>query len=128
MTILQSQDRAQLCAAYALDKKAFNVRLLDVRKISSLTDYLLIASGRSDRQVQAVADSIHLGLKKNHATMPLAIEGIKEGRWVLIDYGDVMVHVFQESVRDYYDLDGLWSEAAEVAIAEETLARPVDPA
>ncbi len=128
MTILQSQDRAQLCAAYALDKKAFNVRLLDVRKISSLTDYLLIASGRSDRQVQAVADSIHLGLKKDHATMPLAIEGIKEGRWVLIDYGDVMVHVFQESVRDYYDLDGLWSEAAEVAIAEETLARPVDPA
>lgn len=128
MTILQSQDRAQLCAAYALDKKAFNVRLLDVRKISSLTDYLLIASGRSDRQVQAVADSIHLGLKKNHATMPLAIEGIKEGRWVLIDYGDVMVHVFQESVRDYYDLDGLWSEAAEIPIAEETLARPVDPA
>lgn len=128
MTILQSQDRAQLCAAYALDKKAFNVRLLDVRKISSLTDYLLIASGRSDRQVQAVADSIHLGLKKDHATMPLAIEGIKEGRWVLIDYGDVMVHVFQESVRDYYDLDGLWSEAAEIPIAEETLARPVDPA
>lgn len=123
---MQSQDRAQLCAAYALDKKAFNVRLLDVRKISSLTDYLLIASGRSDRQVQAVADSIHLGLKKNHATMPLAIEGLKEGRWVLIDYGDVMVHVFQESVRDYYDLDGLWSEAAELAIAEETLARPVD--
>lgn len=124
MTTLQTHDRAQLCAAYALDKKAFNVRLLDVRKISSLTDYLLIASGSSDRQVQAVADSIHLGLKKNHQVMPLAIEGLKEGRWVLIDYGDVMVHVFQERVRDYYDLDGLWNEAAEVPLAEISLPRP----
>jgi ribosome-associated protein len=108
-----------LCAAYALEKKALNVRLLDVRGISSLTDYLLIASGRSDRQVQAVAESVHLGLKKEHATLPLAVEGMKEGRWILIDYGDVMVHVFQEPVREYYDLDGLWSEAAEVAIPEE---------
>lgn len=126
---MQSQERAQLCAAYALDKKAFDVRLLDVRKISSLTDYLLIVSGRSDRQVQAVADSIHLGLKKEHATMPLAIEGLKEGRWVLIDYGDVMVHVFQESVREFYDLDGLWSEAAEITVAEGTpQERSIDPA
>lgn len=126
---MQTQERAQLCVAYALDKKAFNVRLLDVRKISSLTDYLLIVSGRSDRQVQAVADSIHLGLKKDHATMPLAIEGQKEGRWVLIDYGDVMVHIFQESVREYYDLDGLWSEAEELSIAEgTTLERPAGSA
>jgi ribosome-associated protein len=125
---LQSQERAQLCAAYALDKKAFDVRLLDVRKISSLTDYLLIVSGRSDRQVQAVADSVHLGLKKDHATMPLAIEGMKEGRWVLIDYGDVMVHIFQDSVREYYDLDGLWSEAAELAVAEGApQERPTGP-
>lgn len=126
---MQSQERAQLCAAYALDKKAYNVRLLDVRAISSLTDYLLIASGRSDRQVQAVADSIHLGLKNDHAIRPLAIEGMKEGRWVLIDYGDVMVHVFQESVREFYDLDGLWSEAAELTVADETQQeRPAGPA
>jgi ribosome silencing factor RsfS/YbeB/iojap len=116
---LQTKQRALLCAAYALEKKAINVRLLDVRGISSLTDYLLIASGRSDRQVQAVAESVHLGLKKEHATRPLAVEGMNEGRWVLIDYGDVMVHVFQEPVREYYDLDGLWSEAAEVVIPEE---------
>lgn len=116
---MQTKERALLCAAYALEKKAINVRLLDVRGISSLTDYLLIASGRSDRQVQAVADSVHLGLKKEHGTLPLAIEGAKEGSWVLIDYGDVMVHVFQEPVREYYDLDGLWSEAPEVAIPAE---------
>lgn len=116
---MQTKERALLCAAYALEKKAVNVRLLDVRGISSLTDYLLIASGRSDRQVQAVADSVHLGLKKEHETLPLAIEGAKEGRWVLIDYGDVMVHIFQEPVREYYDLDGLWSEAPEVSIPAE---------
>lgn len=116
---MQTKERALLCAAYALEKKATNVRLLDVRGLSSLTDYLLIASGRSDRQVQAVAESVHLGLKKEHATLPLGIEGMQEGRWVLIDYGDVMVHVFQGPVRDFYDLDGLWSEAAEVAIPEK---------
>jgi ribosome silencing factor RsfS/YbeB/iojap len=116
---LQTKQRALLCAAYALEKKASKVRLLDVRGISSLTDFLLIASGRSDRQVKAVAESVHLGLKKEHATPPLAIEGMNEGRWILIDYGDVMVHVFQDPVRDYYDLDGLWSEAAEVNIPEE---------
>jgi ribosome silencing factor RsfS/YbeB/iojap len=116
---LQTKQRALLCAAYALEKKASKVRLLDVRGISSLTDFLLIASGRSDRQVKAVAESVRLGLKKEHATPPLAIEGMNEGRWILIDYGDVMVHVFQDPVRDYYDLDGLWSEAAEVNIPEE---------
>lgn len=116
---MQSPDRAILCAAYALEKKAYNVRLLEVKGLSSLTDYLLIASGRSDRQVQAIAEGVRLGLKQDHATAPLAVEGMNEGRWVLIDYGDVMVHVFQEPIRDFYDLDGLWSEAAEVTIPEK---------
>ena len=116
---MHSKERALFCAAYALEKKAFNVRILEVTGVSTLTDYLLLASGRSDRQVQAVAESIRAGLKKEHDTAPLAIEGMNEGRWVLIDYGDVMVHVFQEPVRDFYDLDGLWSEAAEVPIPEE---------
>lgn len=116
---MQSPDRAILCAAYALGKKAHNVRLLEVKGLSSLTDYLLIASGRSDRQVQAIAEGVRLGLKQDHATVPLAVEGMNEGRWVLIDYGDVMVHIFQEPVREFYDLDGLWSEAAEVTIPEK---------
>ena len=116
-----SQDRALKCAALALDKKAFNVRVLDVRKISSLTDFLVLASGSSDRQVKAAAESVHLGLKNEHATMPIGIEGLNEGRWVLIDYGDVMVHVFHEPVRLFYDLDGLWCDAEEVQIQEDTL-------
>ena len=102
-----------------MEKKAYNVRLLEVKGLSSLTDYLLIASGRSDRQVQAIAEGVRLGLKQDHATAPLAVEGMNEGRWVLIDYGDVMVHVFQEPVREFYDLDGLWSEAAELTIPEK---------
>lgn len=116
---LESKQRAILCAAYALEKKAFDVRILEVRGLSSLTDYLLLASGRSDRQVQAVAESVRLGLKKDHAILPLAVEGMNEGRWVLIDYGDVMVHIFQQPVREFYDLDGLWSEAAEISVPDE---------
>ncbi len=88
---MQSQERAQRCAAYILDKKAFNVRILDVRKISSLTDFLVLASGSSDRQVKAAAESVNLGLKKEHGTMPIGMEGLNDGRWALIDYGDVMV-------------------------------------
>jgi len=122
---LQSIDRAQLCAAYVLAKKAFNVRILDVRKISSLTDFLVIASGSSDRQVSASAESVQLGMKKEHETMPIGIEGLNEGRWVLIDYGDVMVHIFHEPVRLFYDLDGLWCDAEEVVVKDEapSLAR-----
>jgi ribosome-associated protein len=116
---LLSKDRAILCAAYALEKKALEVRVLEVKGLSTLTDYLLIASGSSDRQVQAVAEAVRAGLKDDHATPPMAVEGMKEGRWVLLDYGDVMVHIFHKPVRDFYDLDGLWSEAPEVEIPEE---------
>ena len=87
------------CAKYALDKKAFNAKLLQVKDISSLTDYILIVSGRSDRQVQAIAEGVRLSMKQEHAVEPFAVEGMNEGRWVLIDYGDVMVHSFQEPVR-----------------------------
>ncbi len=114
---MNSKERALRCAEYALGKKAFDARLLQVKDISSLTDYILIVSGRSDRQVQAVAEGVRLGMKQEHATEPLAVEGMNDGRWVLIDYGDVMVHAFQEPVREFYDLDGLWSEAAEIALS-----------
>ncbi len=113
---MPSKHRALLCADYALDKKATNVRILEVKGLSSLTDYLLIASGRSDRQVQAIAENVRLGLKRDHTTPPLAVEGMAGGRWILLDYGDVMVHIFQEPVREFYDLDGLWSEAPEIPL------------
>lgn len=113
---MQAKNCALIAAEYALEKKGLDLRLLEISELSSLTDYLMIVTGRSDRQVQAIAEAIKLGLKKEHATVPLAVEGMDEGRWVLLDYGDVMVHVFQESVRHFYDLEGLWSEASEVAV------------
>jgi len=115
---LQAIETALLAVEFALDKKAMNLKLFDVRGLSSLTDYLLLASGRSDRQVQAIAESIRTEFKHQHELVPLAIEGMDKGRWVLLDYGEIMVHVFQQPVREFYDLEGLWSEAPEVELAQ----------
>lgn len=114
---LTAQERAIKCAALALDKKALDVRVLEIGRISSIADYLVLASGRSDKQAQAIADSVRQGLKKFGKA--LDIEGAKEGKWIVIDYGDVIVHVFQEELRRYYDLDELWSKAPEVEIPAE---------
>ena len=109
---------AHCAVEYALDKKGTNLTLIDVRELSSLTDFLLLVSGRSDRQVQAIAENIRTEFKHKKDIQPLAIEGMDQGRWVLLDYGEVMVHVFQQPVREFYDLEGLWSEAPEVELAE----------
>ncbi|PLY01930.1 MAG: ribosome silencing factor [Desulfuromonas sp.] len=117
---MKADEQARLCAECALDKKAFNLKLLQVSGISSLTDYILIASGRSDRQVQAIAEGVRIDMKKKYGIEPLAIEGVNEGRWVLLDYGDVMVHAFQEPVREFYDLEGLWCDAPEIDLSQLT--------
>ena len=116
---LQAKDCALKAAHYALEKKGLDLRLLEISELSSLTDYLLIVTGRSDRQVQAIAEAIRLGLKEEHALLPLAIEGMSEGRWVLLDYGEVMVHVFQEQARKFYNLEELWADAKITNIAED---------
>jgi ribosome-associated protein len=107
--VLTSLERALNCAALALDKKAEDVKILEIGRISSIADYLVLASGHSDRQAQAIAESVRTGLKKFGKA--LDIEGLKEGNWVVIDYGDVIIHVFKEEVRRYYNLDELWSAA-----------------
>jgi ribosome-associated protein len=99
----------------ALDKKAEDLVLLKMRGVASYADYVLMCSGRSDRQVQAIAQSIETELKKL-GYRPLGIEGKSHGQWVLIDYGDVIIHVFQESVRKFYDLEGLWIDAPRVEV------------
>lgn len=115
--VISSEDRAVTSAALALDKKAFNVKILDIRKVSTIADYLVLATGTSDKQVVAIADSVKSGLKKYGKAID--IEGAREGKWVVIDYGDVIVHVFLEEMRAYYNLDELWSNAADVAIPAE---------
>lgn len=106
----------------AIEKKALDIVLLNLKGIVSYADYSLICSGRSDRQVQAIAQSIETELKKlGHRA--LGVEGTNQGRWVLIDYGDLVVHVFQESVRKFYDLEGLWLDAPRVEIEDEAVSR-----
>jgi ribosome-associated protein len=118
-TVLSSRERALKCAALALDKKALDVKILEITNISSIADYLVIASGQSDKQTQAIAESVRQGLKKFGKTT--GIEGLKEGNWVVIDYGDVIVHVFKEDIRRYYDLDSIWLEAPVVKIPDKFL-------
>jgi ribosome-associated protein len=113
---LNSDALAQACAKSALEKKALDLRILQITELSSLADYLVIATGTSDRHVQAIAEAVRVEQKQNNATSPLAVEGLDDGRWVLLDYGDVMVHIFQEEVRRFYDLEGLWIEAPEVNV------------
>ncbi|HEY6008171.1 MAG TPA: ribosome silencing factor [Geobacteraceae bacterium] len=108
------RERAVRCAALALDKKALNVKILEIRRLSSIADYLVLADGRSDKQVQAIADGVRKGLKKYGKA--LDVEGLKEGNWVVIDYGDVIVHVFHEDLRRYYNLDELWLQAPLVEV------------
>lgn len=112
---LDSREKALMAAGLALDKKAEGVIILNIGKLSSIADYLLICSAVSDRQVQAIADSIEEGLKKKKVR-PLSTEGIREGHWALIDYGDVIAHIFLEPIREFYNLEGLWPEAPRVEI------------
>lgn len=113
---MHAREIALAAVDFALEKKGDNPVLLDLRGRSSLTDYLLLVSGRSDRQVQAIAEHIRTEFKHQHQLYPLSVEGMDQGRWILLDYGDVTVHVFQQPVREFYDLEGLWSEAPEVVL------------
>jgi ribosome-associated protein len=95
------------------EKKAFDAVLLDMRGLTSFTDGFFICSGSSDRQVQAIAQGIHEALEKL-GIRPLGVEGLKEGKWVLMDYDDVVVHIFLEPIRPFYDLEGLWIDAPRI--------------
>ncbi len=108
---------AEMYVKAALGKKTIGLMVLDVRGIVSYTDMMMICSGRSNRQVTAIAEHIEAELKAN-GKRPLGTEGIKEGRWALLDYGDMIIHVFYESVRDFYNLEGLLSDAQKVDISK----------
>jgi len=97
----------------ALGRKALGLVVLDVRELTSVADVFIICSGRSNRQVTAIAEFIITELKKA-GKKPLSVEGKKEGHWVLLDYGHVIIHVFYESVRNFYDLEGLWVDAKRI--------------
>lgn len=103
----ESAQRLLLCINAVLQKKAKNIVALNVREISSFTDYLLICSGATDRQVQAISGAVQEYLKKE-GIRPLGVEGEANAEWVLLDYDDVVISVFQESARSFYGLEALW--------------------
>jgi ribosome-associated protein len=100
----------------AQSKKAENIKVLDLRKVSSFADYFVICSGANSRQIQAISDEVGLQLKKKLGETPLNIEGYTNAEWILLDYADLLVHVFSQQAREYYGLDRLWRHAAEVEI------------
>ena len=117
MAEMSSWEKTLLLTGYALDKKACDLVVLDVREHTSIADYFILCSGRSDRQVQSIAQ----GLQDNAAEVgfkPFAVEGTQRGHWVLMDFSDVIVHIFYEPVRQFYDLDGLWSHAPRAQLPE----------
>jgi ribosome-associated protein len=110
-------------AEAAWDKKARKMVALDVRELAGYTDYFVICSGNNDRQVVAIAKNVEEVLRRDLKTKPVAVEGKREGRWVIADFGDVILHVFQEPVREFYALDKLWVDAPKVELEEPEWVR-----
>ena len=114
----QVLEQVLAAASAAGEKKATDVVILDVGDILAIADYFVIASGGNDRQVRAIVDEVEDTLKAGAGLAPLRIEGAAERKWVLMDYGDFWVHVFQQETRDFYDLERLWSDAVRVPFDE----------
>lgn len=117
LTEIRSWEKTLLLTRFALDKKACDLVVLDVREHTSIADYFILCSGRSDRQVQSIAQ----GLQENAAEegfRPFAVEGTQRGHWVLMDFSDVIVHIFYEPVREFYNLDSLWGHAPRAKLPE----------
>ncbi|HUK39497.1 MAG TPA: ribosome silencing factor [Candidatus Acidoferrales bacterium] len=115
MANLSSWEKTLLLARSALEKKALDLVVLEVRELTSIADYFILCSGRSDRQVQSIAQ----GIEENDGRVsPRSVEGASRGHWVLMDFSDVIVHIFYEPVRDFYDLEGLWGDAPRIDLPE----------
>jgi ribosome-associated protein len=110
-----SKELAKLCARAAIEKKAEDPIILDVRKLCSFTDFFVILSGRSTRHVQGLAETIEEELRSKRLSTTKA-EGLNEGTWVLLDYNDIVVHIFYSETRKFYDIEGLWHDAPRISL------------
>jgi ribosome-associated protein len=117
LAAISSWDKVLLLTRFALEKKARDLVVLEVRELTSIADYFIICSGSSDRQVQSIAQGIEENLSEAGHSL-LSVEGANRGHWVLMDFSDVIVHIFYEPVREFYDLDGLWGHAPRVELPE----------
>lgn len=119
---MDSKELAIIAAEAASDKKAQDVMAINVAELLVVTDYFVIATGRTNIQVQAIADEVEERLRTVAGVKPIGREGVSEGKWVLLDYGDIVVHVFQPEEREFYRLEKLWSDAPRLKVpgVEET--------
>jgi len=120
---MDSRKLALLCRELADNKKAENIVILDVRELSSVTDYFVIASGTSEPHLRAIVDEITENLREDHNVKPKAIDGTLQTAWVVLDFFDVIVHVMRNDVRDRYDLETLWGDAPRVKPRKRSPAR-----
>ena len=118
---MNEKNLALTIARIALEKQARGIEIIDVSDKVDYADYVMVCSGRSERQVRAIAEAIEVELKRR-GTVALGVEGAGQGKWVLLDYGSVVIHVLQEDARDYYDIEGLWMDARRLPAPE--LAAP----
>jgi len=102
---------AERIAEIAADRKAIDVRVLDLRDVVSYTDYFVVCSGNTERQTKAIHDAVYRTLKDDEGLLPRRAEGEREARWILLDYLDCVVHIFTPEAREYYRLENLWGEA-----------------
>ncbi len=109
----------QLAVRCAADKKALDIKVLDLREVATFTEFFVIAGGTNQRQVQAVADEITEQLKKQLSTRAVRTEGYNAAEWVLLDFGDFIVHIFNKEAREFYDLERLWRDAQKVELPAE---------
>lgn len=114
--ILTPHDLATTLASYALEKKATDPAVLFVEPLLAYCSHFVIVNGSNTRQVRAIASHIVGKVKSEHAVKVLSVEGMQQGRWILVDFGDVVLHVFDEKLRGFYDLDGLWEDADRVDV------------
>ena len=113
---LESEALAERIAALASDRKAIDIRVVDVRGLVGYTDFLVICTGNTERQTTAIRDAIHKELKDIHGLLPRRSEGGTEARWILLDYLDCVLHVFTPDARDFYRLDKLWGDAPQRSV------------
>lgn len=114
---MDSKKLAQRCRELADDKKAENLVILDLRKLPGVTDFMVLCSGTSDPHLRAIEESITRKLRDDHELRPRAVDGTRHSGWIVIDYGDVLVHVMKPDVRERYDLEGLWNDAPRLKAA-----------
>lgn len=117
------EQTTKLAAAFAAEKKAIDMVALDLRGVAGYTDFFVICQGNTDRQAKAIHDGIHLGMKRAVGAYPRRVEGVSEARWILMDYLDVVVHVFTPETREFYRLDQLWGEVPRLALDPDELSQ-----